>query len=151
MKANRASTISTCRHKYSEFQSGYKLCRLCGDEQNKEVLKTKFKVGDRIKIINYGYRHWESKKERKRLFKLGQCNEKPANIIHEDKECYYIDSSPHLVGKEGIIAQVAVTSGFSKYDIWFLYKKSNIAWFCDEQLKKVNFFLSVWRLLMPKT
>ncbi len=86
---------------------------------------TKFKVGDKVEIVNYGHLIWENKKMPLQRSKLP--------IYSEDEDTAWVDISPSLIGKKGVITECKKTQGIDNYSI------SEIgAWYCNDQLKLRN-------------
>ena len=87
--------------------------------------KPKYKVGDRVKIINYGSTIWEPKNVEEKL---------SFPVIEETEHFRILDMSPDLVGKEGVVDIVTITQGEPKYAIDGLRKH---AWYDEEQMELV--------------
>jgi len=87
---------------------------------------SKFKIGDKVRIINYGHPIWENKK---------YPEYKPMSLptISETENVRWCDMRPDLVGREDIVDQVTNTQGRPKYSLL-----KNGAWFLDENLEMVN-------------
>lgn len=121
--------------------------------------ETKFNIGDKVRIVNYGHPIMVHKDEYQRLqayfrsmdkaylntlltgnYKViieePDINEKPKNIIQEKDEIIAYDSSPQLVGQEGIIEKATITQGISNYSITGI--KGKCAWYHDDQLEMIN-------------
>ncbi len=84
--------------------------------------KPTYKIGDKVRIINYGHPIWESKS----FYKESTSK----HIIYEDEELRWIDISPNIVGKEGIVEKVDVVQGTPQYSI-----KGIGAWYFEEQME----------------
>ena len=76
---------------------------------------SKFKIGDKVRIIGYGHLFWSY--------------DKPS-----DKIPTWYDMSPELVGQIGIIANITNTQGIPKYA---LKGPNKYAWYDEKQLEKV--------------
>ncbi len=74
--------------------------------------ETQFKVGDQVKIINYGHR-----------------------IYSFDKEKQDIDLSPEIIGKVGIIVEAHKTQDIDNYSIHGI--KGKTAWYNNNQLELI--------------
>ena len=112
----------------------------------------KFKVGDAVKIINYGHKTWYSSQTTYNNFqKLEQVSKKKFEqfllwgestieepIYEEDDNlgAVIVDNSAFLVGKEGIISEVTNTQGLWKYSIKGIPEKA--AWYNEDQLQLIN-------------
>jgi hypothetical protein len=89
--------------------------------------KPKFKVGDKVRIVNYGSAMWLRKKLKETAFRL---------IRKDITRGYIYDHQPEIVGKEGIIAQVTMTQGIPSYAIDGIRQK--YAWYHEGQLELVK-------------
>jgi hypothetical protein len=92
---------------------------------------TKFKVGDRVTIINYGHIGWIHKEEFERLTRI--YGPTKLKIIHEEDKMLSYDLRPELLGEEAVITKAIVTQGIDKYSLAF--DKGSISWFTNDQLK----------------
>ncbi len=93
----------------------------------KQIVSSTYKIGDKVKIVNYGHLIWEHKdepKERKLNFPL----------IMEDGNLMFLDMSPELIGKEGIIMQTTETQGKMKYAI---EGPNKYGWYNGDQLELI--------------
>lgn len=86
-------------------------------------MDSKFKVGDKVRVIRYGHPFWSWQKI------------PGAKLLSKDKSPYWYDMSPDLVGKEGTICKVTSTQGDIQYAINGISGK--YAWYDEEQLEKV--------------
>lgn len=90
---------------------------------------TKFKVGDRVRIVNYGhliYVHPESTM-------LELFTSKPYS---KSKEMVTFDLNPRIIGTEWIITEAKVIQGIDGYEI---HNDTNtIAWVHNNQLELIN-------------
>lgn len=57
-------------------------------------------------------------------------------LIEEDENVRWLDTSPEVVGQEGIISLVSITQGVPKYAIGGIKGKS--AWYNEEQIEMIN-------------
>ena len=89
-------------------------------------MKPKFKIGDKVEIINYGHRFW-SYEEESSYAKLLFAN------IEEGYKVY--DALPHLVGQKGVIDAVNDVQGRPFYSIKGPDKH---AWYDENQLQLIN-------------
>lgn len=65
---------------------------------------SKFKPGDKVKIVKYGSLYWESKEERRKMFEAGYITIPiPQNIVSENESHYWLDMNPEIVGQIGTI------------------------------------------------
>jgi hypothetical protein len=95
-----------------------------------ETEDTKFKVGDRCKIVNYGHLIWSHKEVWKEAYKAGfTTKDKPDNIIAEDENIWYHDIGTELLGKEVIIIKAHKTQGIDEY------ATNVVSWLNNEQLE----------------
>jgi hypothetical protein len=85
---------------------------------------TKFKVGDQVKIVNYGHLYWTQEVE-----------DTPYYHRPEGGGCWY-DMSPGLVGKVGIIVEAHKTQGIDNYSI--KGEPSKKAWYHNDQLELIH-------------
>lgn len=88
---------------------------------------TKFKVGDQVKIINYGHPFWWNPKSGIPKLNLP--------IIQENESLTVFDMSPELVGQIGIISQATTTQEIDQYAIEGIKHKH--AWYTNDQLELV--------------
>lgn len=84
------------------------------------------KVGDVVKIINYGHIIWEHKESPYKL---------PFPVIHESEMTYTKDSNAGIVGKTGTIREVTTSQGRPQYAIDGIPEKS--AWYNQDQLELI--------------
>jgi len=91
--------------------------------------KPKYGIGDKVKIVNYGHPIWESKicPKQERL---------DFPVIYEDGAFRYLDMSPKLIGKIGIIEKVDVVQGKPQYAINGIPEKH--AWYSEDQLELIS-------------
>lgn len=96
-------------------------------------MKSKFKIGDKVKIINYGHILWESKESYKKHFEAGRYKtERPKNLISEDEDFFFIDIRPDILGQKGVVDKVSEDQGKISYSI------SGIgAWYSEKQMEKI--------------
>jgi hypothetical protein len=76
--------------------------------------KNKLKVGDKVRVINYGSLLWE--------------NDKYGNLTT-------FDMSPELIGKEGVVSKVTKTQGVTEYAVDGIPEKH--AWYDRDQLERL--------------
>lgn len=97
--------------------------------------KSKYGIGDKVKVVNYGHLIWQNKTnqdaERKFHEQLG-IPYKELPVLSDDGKTQWLDLSPGLVGKEGIIDKISESgdyalSGLSKY-----------AWYSENQLELIS-------------
>ena len=91
---------------------------------------TKFKLGDKVKVIKYGSLLWYNKLEWKLMLenKL-TTSDKPNNILGEDDNFWFCDMQPNLVGQIGIVSKV----DNNQYALEGISTKS--AWYFGQQLE----------------
>lgn len=97
-------------------------------EKNLYNIGSKFKTGDKVRIIQYGHRIWFSHDMPKPGFKY------PILGVSEHFEVR--DMSPELVGQEGIVEKSEVTQGRIQYILQGIKGKS--AWYDEKQLELIN-------------
>ena len=90
-------------------------------------MSTKFKIGDKVEIINYGSIIWES---------INSPNPTSFPVLHKNDTTITKDMSPELLGRQGFIEDAKVTQGHDKYAIKGIPGK--YAWFDNQQLKLVE-------------
>jgi len=118
---------------------------------------TKFKVGDRVRIINYGHEMYYGKQGYQAMHEwltdepmpslvevlLGIEPKKPEplaahpvykpkHIISETDTMYIADMSPELVGQVGIVTEAHTTQGIDNYS---LKGPAKTAWYHNPQLE----------------
>ena len=72
----------------------------------------KYKIGDKIKIVNYGHWIYTTKKERQEMLKVKLVSTAiPKNILRETEDGYFVDMRPDRVGVEDVIDNVTDTQG----------------------------------------
>lgn len=109
-----------------------KRLKTIGMESKKE---TKFKIGDKVKVVNYGHLIWQNKTNQDAERKFHKDNGIPYQelpIVSDDGKTQYLDLHSDLVGKEGVVADISSSgdyalSGLSKY-----------AWYSEIQLELVK-------------
>jgi len=99
---------------------------------------SKFKKGDKVRIINYGHLYWENKSIRNEYFKqLIVDTLIPKNIVKETDDIYWCDLRPELVGKEAIIETISFTNTIPNYGLYFTERHSYSSWYSENQLELV--------------
>ena len=83
--------------------------------------EAKFKVGDQVKIINYGHLMW------------GRYKKVDGEYKHSPETW---DMQPKIIGQIGVISQVKITQDTAGYVIDGIPNKS--AWYEDGQLELVH-------------
>lgn len=128
-----------------------------GTPPNREA---KFKVGDKVKIVEYGSLMWryvnnyqkesdecakmdfiskkrilfnEEASEEELLYITGKS--RPDNVYKEVDGVYWIDLNPELVGQEGVIVTVSNTQNIPKYS---LSGPNKTAWYNEDQLELIS-------------
>jgi hypothetical protein len=96
-------------------------------------MESKFKIGDKVKVVNYGHLMWVNKK-------IGGKFNLPIVKETETYVCY--DTNKGIVGNSGIVKDVKETQGFFNYSLSGIKGKS--AWYTEDQIeivsKNVNVF-----------
>lgn len=126
-----------------------------------EMVDRKLKVGDKVKVVEYGHLMFRYKKgyqEESDYFAKAQAEfnnsmskvlfgehaifedvesvkgkPEPDNIYKDCGDMWWIDMSPGLVGQEGVICKVTNTQGRLKYAVDGISGK--YAWYDDKQLE----------------
>lgn len=83
---------------------------------------SKYKVGDKVKIVNYGHLMWSHKKM-------------SFPVVSEDGGIVWMDMSAELVGQEGVVNKITITQGNPEYGIDGI--KGKCAWYNENQLEKL--------------
>lgn len=91
--------------------------------------ETKFKLGDKVRVICYGGLMWQNK------------HHEPEPItsyplLSEDENIRVYDTDPGLIGKEGIISKAQKSQGKDQYSIDGIPGK--IAWYDNGQLELIK-------------
>src|SRR5690349_20339562 len=85
---------------------------------------TKFRLGDKVRVVNYGHLICSTKEDMPTL-----------NIISIEKGLVYYDMNHDLVGKIGIIDNAHQTQGIDRYSINGIPTKH--AWYDNQQLELI--------------
>jgi len=85
----------------------------------------KYKIGDRVKIVNYGSLIWCDKD-----FLLEKSS---FPLIKEDGNIQFFDIAPSLVGQVGVVDSVKITQGIPSYSIDDIRGKH--AWYDEGQME----------------
>jgi hypothetical protein len=88
---------------------------------------TKYKVGDQVKIVNYGSSFWWNPKSG-----IPKLN---FPIIYESVEVIVFDMNPELVGQVGVVSKANTTQNIDNYAIEGI--KDKHAWYHNDQLELV--------------
>lgn len=125
-------------------------------EDNKGAAEVvEIKVGDKVKIVNYGqwmmvskknyqeqsdfFARFEAKAWHPLMFGVDATDEylstikgedKPKNIISEDENKWIIDRCPELVGREDVVVGISNSQGRVMYSL-----DKNGAWYSDNNLE----------------
>ena len=94
--------------------------------------KCKYKIGDVVKIVNYGSILWWSK--------TGGDPRPSFKVLFEDEKFIYMDPTPELVGQIGVVDNAHLTQNKPTYAIDGPNKH---AWYNEDQLK-----LMWWKTLL---
>lgn len=136
-------------------------------EDNKgtaEVVDGKFKIGDKVKVVEYGHLMFiykERYQEESDYFAKTQAEfdndmskmllgedavfkdleslkgkSEPDNIYKDVGDMWWVDMSPDLISKEGVICEVTNTQGRFKYAVDGI--KGKHAWYDEKQLELVK-------------
>lgn len=93
-----------------------------------------FKVGDRVRVINYGsiaWAHGSMIKTMKENYNIDYP--KPETVIKVFKNgTVMFDQSPHRIGVEDTISEVCEVQGKTQYSL------TKSAWYNDDQLELIN-------------
>lgn len=84
-------------------------------------MESKFKVGDKCRIVNFGHLVWENKSEPIKMNLPTYC---------ESENTRWVDLNPELIGKEVVILEV---SNDGKR-----YSTSLFSWALEEQLELIE-------------
>lgn len=87
--------------------------------------QSKYKVGDKVEIVNYGHIIWQSKHSGEAKMDL--------KLHSEDKDIWFFDSNPELIGKVGIITKKTQRGAYSIDGI-----PGKSAWYGEDQLKLIK-------------
>jgi len=90
-------------------------------------MESKFKIGDRCKIVKYGHLVWVSRKEYDLNKSYSSLN---LPIVMQDKDYLWIDLRPEYVGKEVVITGI----GSNKQS----YSTDLFSWAGNNQLQLIE-------------
>lgn len=96
-------------------------------------MEAKFKVGDQVKVVNYGHECWLLNDP----FNNEMVSENPTRYIFMSKSgngAYY-DDRPEIIGKIGIVSEVRECQEYWHYAIEGIPEKHS--WYDEEQLELV--------------
>ena len=104
---------------------------------------SKFKVGDRVRIVKYGHAIFQHKfqpDEHSNMVPVEPMDKFP--VIEEDEKIWWRDMLPELVGKTGTIYNVTTTQDNPDYAIE-LDKDDSVsgnksAWYHESQLELIK-------------
>lgn len=85
-----------------------------------------YKVGDKVKIVNYGHAVWEHK----------SVGESSLPLIKEYESVRLVDLQPYLIGQQGVVGQVVIIQERPSYAVEGISGKS--AWYYEDQLEAVT-------------
>jgi len=102
-------------------------------------MKSKFVIGDKVKVVNYGSLMWVNKKSRDyEVF----WKDTSYPVLNEKEGLITLDWKPELVGMVGIVRTVSASKDIEGNIINFSYSLSGIkekaAWYDEIQLEMVN-------------
>lgn len=97
-------------------------------DTNKTIMKeAAYKVGDKVRVVNYGHAIWEHK----------SIGESSFPLIKELESLRLVDLQADLIGQQGVIDRVlVVTQGRPKYSVDGISGKT--AWYNEDQLEAVT-------------
>ena len=87
-------------------------------------MKSKFVIGDKVKVINYGHPICMSK---------NSGVEVKFPVIYEDDKVIWYDMNSGVVGKVGVVTDVKETQGMIGYSLSEIAGKT--AWYDEDQLE----------------
>lgn len=87
----------------------------------------KYKIGDRVRVVNYGSLLMTNEEWHKTTL---------APIVLKDGNIVWLDIAPELVGKEGTVKEASSQTGLHKYAIEGIPGKTS--WYTEGQMEKVN-------------
>ena len=93
---------------------------------------TKYKIGDKVRVVKYGHLMHMSKREYEVIFPDGF----PDNIFMEDQVSVVVDWRPEVIGKEGVVQIVSDGPNGIQYSLDGIPEKS--AWYNHNQLELVK-------------
>ena len=91
-------------------------------------MKSKFNIGDKVKIINYGHLMCEHVDDHVKI--------KGCPVYKTEGKYVFVDMEPHLKGRRGLISGITKTQGDWGYKI--VFKHDSLAWLDEEQLELIN-------------
>jgi hypothetical protein len=92
---------------------------------------TKFKTGDRVRVVKYGHLIWSNT----------EITDSQPGIrfysveTYDTRKNYLYDIAPDVVGQEGVIVKATQTQGIDQYSIDGIKGKSS--WYNNDQLEKL--------------
>jgi len=98
-------------------------------------MENKFKVGDKVKVINYGHLIWQNKTNQdleRQFHKEHGFTYKELPVLSDDGKTQWLDLSPELVGKEGVVDKISDSGDYA------LNGLSKYAWYSEKQLELVK-------------
>jgi len=91
------------------------------------------KIGDRVKIVNYGHMIMFSK-NKANPYRDSMAKTFP--LIFEDDTSSYYDIRPELIGKEGIVVNKITDNHSGRYSVHF-DDGNRMSWFSERQIEKI--------------
>ena len=88
---------------------------------------TKFNIGDKVRIVNYGQLMWGNKSAHGGKLLEG------FPIIQEDEDFLWVDLRPDIVGQEGVVDVAKTNQGIDEYSVHGVG-----AWFNNDQLEFIK-------------
>lgn len=95
-------------------------------------MKSKFKIGDKVKIVNYGHLMWVSKSNTERLANITMPK------VYEDDTFEYFDMAPELVGQKRVVRDISLCQGRFDYALCNEDGSGYIAWLSEKQLELIE-------------
>lgn len=96
-------------------------------------METNFKVGDKIRIVNYGHRLWWHKSDWEK-YKNTVGSKMTPYANSEDGKILFFDLAPEKIGREDVIIKHTESQpNFHQYAL-----EKNGAWFSPNQLELIN-------------
>ena len=98
-------------------------------------MENKFKIGDKLRIINYGSLIWQNKTNQDAERKFHEDNGFPykeLKVLSDDGKTQWLDLHPELVGKEGIVDKISDSGDYA------LTGLSKHAWYSENQLELIS-------------
>jgi 23S rRNA-/tRNA-specific pseudouridylate synthase len=95
--------------------------------------ESKFKTGDKVRIVGYGSIMWVTKSYREPPLKTSGPFDLDT-ILYQDNDFMVVDTRRNLVGQEGVVEKSQITQGKISYAI---QGPSIYAWYDEKQLELI--------------